>query len=292
MQADSPLVTRVDRMLLAVTDRAAAAQTFVRALDARVVGERDSPRLAARATVIGLGESELELYEPVGEGPVGEHLTRSGEGPIAVGLAAPDAEALVAHLAGQGVSFEREGQRIVIGPPVTPGLPIVVDPLVARPPAPGLVGRLYEATNTLDSDWRDAAATYARLFRLDPAAFCPIANERFGYQGTLTLFDPDRLDRIELSQTFADRQTAMRRFVERHGDSLYMCFVETGSFDALKARLLDAGARLTARGGDLDAERDTLWVHPRDLHGLLLGVSRTDFAWIWSGRPDRVPPAP
>jgi hypothetical protein len=39
----------------------------------------------------------------------------------------------------------------------------------------------------------------ARTF--DPSRFSPIASERFGYLGTLAMFNPkDRLDRIEISQ--------------------------------------------------------------------------------------------
>ncbi len=130
------------------------------------------------------------------------------------------------------------------------------------------------------------------MFGLDPARFSPISSKRFGYEGTLTLFDPPaRLDRIELSQTFADRPGAMRRFVERRGgDSLYMCYIETHDFDALKARLLEAGAALIPRGPDIAVERDGLWVHPKSLHGMLLGVSRTTLAWEWSGRPELVEP--
>jgi hypothetical protein len=128
------------------------------------------------------------------------------------------------------------------------------------------------------------------MFGLDASRFSPIESKRFGYEGTLTLFDPPaRLDRIELSQTFADQPGTMRRFVERRGgDALNMCFIETDEFDTLKQRLLDAGATLTARGGDIATERDGMWVHPKNLHGLLLGISRGMFAWEWSGRPDLV----
>jgi hypothetical protein len=71
-----------------------------------------------------------------------------------------------------------------------------------------------------------------------------------------------------------------------------MCYVETHDFDGLKQRLLDAGATLTLRTGDVTTERDGLWVHPKNLHGLLLGVSRRTMAWTWSGRPELVEPAP
>jgi hypothetical protein len=82
----------------------------------------------------------------------------------------------------------------------------------------------------------------------------------------------------------------MRRFVERRGgDSLYMCYLETHDFEGLKAHMLAAGATLTPRGDDIASERDNMWVHPKNLHGMLLGVSRTGFAWDWSGRKDLIP---
>lgn len=283
------LVSRVDRMQLAVRDRETAAATFERLLAARRDREAGSDYLQAQRLVMRLGESELELCEPSGPGPVAAHLERHGEGLLAAGLATPDMAALIAHLDALGVAYVRDGDQLHLGPPVTAGLPLVVSSWRDREAAPGPVTAFYEATNTLDTDWHQVADRYARLFSLDATVFCPIASERFGYEGTLTLFHPDRLDRIELSQTFADKPSAMRRFVERRGDSLYMCFVQVNDFDALKSRLLGAGATLTARSGDVAAERDSLWVHPRDLHGMLLGASRTDFGWTWSGRPDRVP---
>ena len=42
---------------------------------------------------------------------------------------------------------------------------------------------------------------------------------------------------------------------------------------------------------DPATDPDGGWVHPKELHGLLLGVSRTGLAWDWSGRKELVPPA-
>jgi hypothetical protein len=141
------------------------------------------------------------------------------------------------------------------------------------------------------SDWRRVAAVYAGLFGLDPARFSEIGSERFGYIGTLTLFDPpNRLDRIELSQV-TDDVHSMGRFAKKHGDSLYMCYVEVHDWSAVRGRLLEANARYTPRGSDPAIDPDGGWVHPKELHGLLLGISRTGLAWDWSGRKDLVPPA-
>jgi len=285
------MLERVDRMQLAVRDRALATRTFVERLGAAPVREADSAYLNARRTILAVGESELELCEPAGPGAVQSHLERWGEGLLFAGYSTPDPDALARHLAAQGAAFVRDGDQLYVPGTTTAGFPMVVSRSAARERV-GPVSFFYEATNTLESDWREVAARYARLFGLDASRFSPISSTHFGYEGTLTLFDPPaRLDRIELSQTFAARPSAMRRFVERRGDSLYMCYVETHDFDGLKRRLADSGATLTPRGRDIAGERDGLWVHPRDLHGMLLGVSRTSLAWEWSGRPELVRPA-
>lgn len=85
-----------------------------------------------------------------------------------------------------------------------------------------------------------------------------------------------------------DPASAMGRWVAKHGDSLYMCYVETDDVPAIIGRLAARGARFTPRGPDAATERDGLWLHPNALCGLLLGVSRTSVAWEWSGRPELV----
>jgi hypothetical protein len=285
------MLERVDRMQIAVADRTRAADTFCRLLGARVAREEGSDWLNCERTVLALGESELELCAPRGPGPIAGHLARWGEGLYAAGYASSRLDALAAHLETLDAPFVRDGSQLQIPGTTTAGMPMVISPLKVRPRA-GPVSFLYEATNALDSDWRAASDLYTRLFQLAPAKFSTIESSRFAYAGTLTLFDPPhRLDRIELSQTFADRPGAMRRFVERRGgDSLYMCYVEAHDFRGLKQRLAAGGATLIPRGQNLASERDGLWVHPKSLHGVLLGVSRTSLAWGWSGRPELVLP--
>lgn len=285
------MLDRCDRLQIAVPDRRAAARTFMALLGAEPAREIASRHLAARITVLALGESEIELCEPDGSGRTQDHLDHYGQGLMRAGYSTPDIERLAQHLEKEGAAIVREDGRLFVGPPATPGLPMVISPSAQRRRV-GPISFLYETTNTLVSDWRQAAATYARLFALDASKFSEIGSKRFGYQGTLTLFDPpNRLDRIELSQV-VDPNSAMGRFVARRGDSLYMAYVETHDLPAIKARLIAGGARYTPRGQDPVAEADGLWVHPKDLCGLLLGVSRTGLAWEWSGRKDLVPPRP
>ncbi|MGW8270798.1 MAG: hypothetical protein ACWGNS_10120, partial [Burkholderiales bacterium] len=228
------LIERVDRMQLAVRDRAAAEETFARLFGAERARLDESAYLNAWRTVLALGESELELCEARGPGIVRDFVDRWGEGLLCAGYASAQLDALAAHLDAIGAPYLREGAQLYLPGTTTAGFPMVISPLAERARV-GPVSFFYEATNTLDSDWRAAAELYTKLFQLDPTKFSPISSVRFGYEGTLTLFDPPaRLDRIELSQTFSDRPSAMRRFVEkRGGDSLYMCYLETDAYDAL-----------------------------------------------------------
>lgn len=281
------MLERVDRVQLAVRDRHAAARTFADLLGARPARETESAYLGARRLVLALGGSEIELCEPTGAGPVRAHLERWGEGLLTAGFAVRDMTDLHARLAEEGVEFAEDGDQTYLAPSETAGMPTVLTP--ARPVARA-GAHLYEVTNTLGSDWQAAGALYARLFGLDPNRFSPIRSERFGYVGTLALFDPPaRLDRIELSQV-VNPASAMGRWVARRGDSLYMAYLETDDVPALARRLEARGARWTPRGADPSTERDGLWIHPSALHGLLLGVSRPTLAWEWSGRPTLVTP--
>ncbi len=281
------MLERVDRVQLAVKDRKSAAQTFTDILGAEAVAESESAYLAALRTVLALGESEVELCEPVGPGPARDHLERWGEGLMTAGFTVADVVALRQRWQAAGVSFAQDDEQCYLPASETAGMPVVISPLRQRRRV-GLVTHLYEVTNTIVSDWRAAADRYTRLFGLDPARFSPITSERFGYVGTLTLFDPPRrLDRIEISQV-VDPERAMGRWVAKRGDSLYMGYVETDDVAAILGRLAARRGRFTPRGGDAARERDGLWIHPSALCGLLLGVSRTTVAWEWSGRPELV----
>ncbi|MFZ5783448.1 MAG: hypothetical protein ACOY4R_24880 [Pseudomonadota bacterium] len=284
------MLDRCDRVQIAVRDAATAAVRFVRLLGGEVARRDHSRHLAARRTILAIGESEFELCEADGAGATQDFLARRGEGLMTAGYCTADLDGMVSRWEGLGIGYDLDGGQLYLSPDATFGLPIVISESTYRPRV-GPVSFLYETTNTLKTDWRRVAAVYAGLFGLDPARFSEIGSERFGYVGTLTLFDPpNRLDRIELSQA-TDEVNAMGRFVKKHGDSLYMCYVETHDWPAVRGRLLEAGARYTPRGSDPATDPDGGWVHPKELHGLLLGISRTGLAWEWSGREDLVPKA-
>ncbi len=59
---------------------------------------------------------------------------------------------------------------------------------------------------------------------------------------------------------------------------------ETADLAGLQERLRTHKARFAGDPGQ--PERPNLFIHPSSLHGMLMGVSRTNFAWAWSGRPE------
>ena len=275
------MLQRVDRMQLAVRDRAIAADSFAEVLGAEMVQEDDLRLFNATRTVVQAGESEFELLEPAADGPVASHLERWGEGIFAVGFSTDDPGALARRMDDRGLHFKEEGGQIFIEPDQTRGMRTVISRASEREPV-GLISSLYEVTNIVE-DHEEAASFYADTFDLDASRFCPIKSEQWGYSGTLTLFDPpSRLDRIELTQT-TEPSLAMGRFFARRGPSIYMCYAETGNTGAIRERLEARGSRYTAgreNGGG------NLFIHPTALHGVLMGISRANLAWTWSGRPE------
>ena len=270
-------------MQLAVRDRRAAVQSFADVLGAQHVRDDDLRLFAAKRSVIQAGESEFELLEPAGDGPIASQLERWGEGIFAGGYSTADVSKLAGNLGSRGVTYREEGDQLFIGPDQTRGMRTVISPAADRQPV-GLISYLYEVTNIVD-DHEEAASFYAGIFGLDASRFCPIKSGHWGYDGTLTLFDPpSRLDRIEITQT-TEPSRAMGRFYARRGPSIYMCYVETPSTAPIRERLEAKGARFT------DGREDgggNLFIHPTALCGMLMGVSRTNLAWMWSGRPELV----
>ncbi len=275
------MLSYVDRVQLVVSDRTETAAKWGRLFGAVVAGEDESPFLSARRTTVQAGDSLVELLEPAGDGPVRDFASRWGTGLYGVGFATGDMLQMARHLDSHEVRFTREGDALFLAVTETDGMPTMIVPERAREPV-GLLRHIYEVTNPV-RDWQDTAARYTRTFGLDPTRFSPIKSTLYGYTGTLTLFDPPaRLDRVEITQTSGGG--AMDRFFQKRGPSLYMCYAETADVQALAERLKANGARF-ARAEDAPPESG-LFIHPSALDGMLMGISRTNYAWAWSGRPE------
>jgi hypothetical protein len=279
------MITRIDRMIVTAPRRRLAAEAWQRLFGAEVVREDRVAYVAAQRTVLRVGESEIELLEPDGIGIAAQHVSRSRTAIFAVGLAVADLGAAASNLDARAIHHVRSGNQLWMSGEWTgvPALRVVLTQDERRPDA-GLLQRIYEATH-LYQDHRRAAQRIASTFQLDRKQFVPIRSDAYGYEGTLALFHPDRLDRIE-SITPNDRAKTMGRFFARQGPSLYMFYAEARDPKALRERLLEHAPKDWT--GPRDGIPDNLFVHPSALHGVLLGVSRESMAWTWSGHPERV----
>ena len=280
------MLKRLDRIQVVVRDPVRTAEAWEAILGARVVGEGAVESLRAHRTVLRAGQSEIDLLQPTGPGPAADRLGAWGEGLFAAGFAVEDLAAMRERLAGFGARWTEEGDQIYLDPEETHGLRMVLCSEIERE-AVGHVRWIYEVSHLVRS-WKEGSDRHAELFALDPSRFSEITSELYGYTGMLLLFDPPaRLDRIELCEV-TDPEKAMGRFFRRRGEGLYMCYCECDDMAALMDRLRSRGAAFTAPPDQ--AAPPNLFVHPSALSGVLVGVSRTRYAWTWSGRPDLANP--
>lgn len=283
----------IDRLQMAVPDADRVAALWQEILGAEPAGRDRVAALAARRLSLRLGRGWVELLEPDGAGPLADAVALRGAHMFAAGAATRDLPALLAHLRAQGCAPVEEGGQAFLDPAASgiAGLRLVLSPAQDLPPA-GDIDFLYEAT-LLAPDHQGDTARFARLFGLVADSFVPITSDRFGYTGTLTLFDRDRLHRFEVIAP-TDMTATMGRFLGRMGPVLYMAFAETARLSEIEQRI---AARHPDRPGmtvDRPAGRaagviaDQIWVHPPTLGGMMLGLSRPSMAWSWSGHPERV----
>lgn len=283
---------KVDRILVAVRDLDEAENNYRNILGAVPLEDFESQYLNARVRRMAIGVSQVELCLPLGPGPVATRLEEKGEGLVCGGVNTDDLDAFAKHLDERSIPYVRADGRIYPDGASLYGLPLAVSATPSTPPARagGPVEYLYELTMVLKTSWNTVAQHYADSFGLDRANEVGITFARFGYEGSLLKFDSDHLDRIELSEAH-DTAFPMGRYTAKHGDALYMCYIETDDLADIIARLEKHGRRYTRRTAT-PVERDGLWTHPSALNGVLLGVSRTTLAWGWSGKPEWIRPLP
>jgi catechol 2,3-dioxygenase-like lactoylglutathione lyase family enzyme len=278
------MLKRVDRVQIAVRDGAAAERVVAEVFGGELLRRDDLSILRAKRSTMQAGSSLIELLEPDGTGPVTDFLAKYDGGLYGAGFSVDDLDAAARHLDANGVRFERASGQLYLDPKATFGINAVLSKHHERNPV-GTIKWIYEVTNVV-ADWHAASDRYAKIFNLDASKFSPITSPEFGYTGTLTLFNPpEHLDRIEISQLTA-YEKAMGRFHRKRGDSLYMFFVETDDVDAFAQRLEARGSKFAPRPRD-KAGMPELFIHPTAFNGVLVGVSRTEHAWTWSGDPQR-----
>jgi hypothetical protein len=276
------VLTRIDRIQVATPDIEPTASRWGILLGAEHDGDDVIAALSARRSRYRLGDGYVEFLAPDGPGAVADALEQRG-GPhlFAAGAATADVDELVLRFVERGNKVAVEGGQAFLDADATGGhgLRLVIsqeDDL----PAVGAVDFLYEVTN-LVGDADGVAAQYADALGLHPTAFVPIESSHYGYGGSLTLFDPERLHRFEVITPHA-REKTMGRYFGKFGESLYMCFAESGQLTTVAERCREHDAPITEVGDH------TLFLHPAALGGVMVGLSKPTYAWTWSGHPERV----
>jgi hypothetical protein len=284
------MLTRIDRVQIAVHDAGAASRGWIDILGAEPAGEDRVAGLGAKRRRLRIGTGFIEFLEPDGAGPVADAVGRRGPHLFAAGAAGPELGRLAARLAAKGVRPVSEGGQLHLAESDTgiAGLRLVLSEDVAQPVV-GDVDFLYEAT-ILSADTEGVTRAMNELLGLDERNYTEIVSDLFGYRGTLTLFEKDKLDRLEVIAPTKEG-TTMERYFRRFGQSLYMAFAETSKMSLIEERARRLGAGFTVdrpEGRPADLPADQIWLHPATLGGMMLGLSRPSMAWFWSGHPERV----
>ena len=106
---------RIDHLGIAV-ESIAAARGFYEALGLRVTHEETVEHEGVRTAMIPVGESRVELLEPIGpETTVGRFLSKRGAGLHHVALHVDDIQAAWAELQGRGVTIVSPGVQTGAG---------------------------------------------------------------------------------------------------------------------------------------------------------------------------------
>lgn len=282
------MLSRIDRIQLAVPDPVDVAARWIALLGAEPAGHDLVRSLRAARTRLRLGSGWVELLSPDGAGALDDALTaRGGAHLFAAGVSTERMAEVLGRLESQGLAPVFDGGQAFLDPAHTnnAGLRVVISEYEELEPV-GDVDFLYEVT-LLAGDEPAATAHIADLFDLDSDNFVPITSAPFGYEGTLTRFDPDRLDRFEVIVP-TDAQKTMGRFHARVGDCYYMAFAESDALPLIEQRALDRGDGHTINPADAAGGAGTInsmFLHPPALGGMMLGISRRTQAWNWSGRP-------
>ncbi|MBW2279915.1 MAG: VOC family protein [Deltaproteobacteria bacterium] len=260
------MLERTDRLALAVVQAEPAAESFTDIFDAEMIGDERDEDAGARRVTLQWGRDLVELYEPTGDGPAARFLKQGRRGLFLGGFSLADPAALAARLEQAGIRVCEQGDgRYVVFPEDLDGTGVVLSRTEERERV-GLGDRIWQITYAA-SDLEAAIERYSALFGVEDLFTNRYPHEGFGYVGAITWFDArdgGRLDSLEYLEP-SDPTKAVGRFVDRCGNGIYMASIETDDIPEIRRRVEKSGPGWD--GADFGG-----FIHPRRLHGLLLGL--------------------
>lgn len=266
------MFTGIDRVQIVTPDRSGVAAAWERSVGASVDREDAVSVLGAARTVLRVGVSEVELLEPDGDGPVSGFMAETGGrgGIFAVGFATTELDAVRSHFSARSVECSEEGDQLFVGTDAVSGggFRAVISPDVERERA-GVMTRLRQVTY-LVADREQSATSLAETFAFDPDDFGTTESPEFGFAAVNVHVTAERRHDVETA-TPTDDDKAMGRFLLRRGPSFYMCFGESDDLPGLRDLLMQHSPEDWT--GPRDGELSTIFVHPKALGGVMLGVA-------------------
>jgi methylmalonyl-CoA epimerase len=107
------MVVKIDHIAIAVQNLDEAIKVYRGALGLELAGEEEVPEQGVRVAFLPIGDTRLELLEPLSsESPVAKFLEKRGEGIHHICLEVEDLEKALAELASKGVKLIDEKPRL------------------------------------------------------------------------------------------------------------------------------------------------------------------------------------
>ena len=260
------MLERTDRLALAVANADTAVETYREIFDCEVVGDQLDEQACARRVTLQWGRDQLELMQPAGAGPVSDFLHSERSGVFAGGFSLADPAALAGRLEGKGVRVHEQAQdRFVVFPEDLDGTGVILSKRVERERV-GLSDKIWQITYALPN-LQEGLVRYIDLFGLGDLYTNQYESGEYGYLGAITWFearDGGLLDSLEYLEP-NDADKAVARFLRRNKRGIYMASIETDAIPTIKERVTASGAGWTGAGFGG-------FIHPRRLHGLLVGL--------------------
>ena len=264
------MLERTDRLALAVADATAAAEDFASIFDTQITDVALDAETVSTRTTLQWGQDQVELLEPTGDGPVANFLSSGRSGIFAGGFSLSDPEVLAQHLEGNGVRVRQQGDgRYLILPEDLHGTGVILSKRESRDRV-GLNDKIWQITYAV-AELGDAVTRYTDLFGLEDCYTNIYTSDHFGYEGAITWFearDGGLLDSLEYLEP-NDPGKAVARFLRRNESGIYMASIESNDIPAIRERVIGNGSE---DGSGWQGAEFGGFIHPKRLHGLLLGL--------------------
>lgn len=253
------------------------------------------PQYGLKNAILPVGEGAcVEFLQPTDPGsPGARFIQRRGEGMYLLVMEVENLSSLAQHLREKGVRITEEAEfpthrSVFVHPLSVNGTFMELAewrvPEEYRPVETPLVRRIRQVA-ILVRDLEAAASRWEELFGLKVTNRFPITFA--GLEAAiLPLKDGETF--IELAQP-VDPNSSAARYLERHGEGLWLLIFQVDNLDQALAQLRQRGAQITqvsTQEPGYSQEIRSLWLHPRSMKGVFIQLSevvRKDHPWPPAG---------